>query len=63
MRELRDVFGGVIINPQIHHDVKEKRKIQQGKIQTIFLRSNAILNRCINPENSKRFDQKIQSQY
>ena len=63
MRELRNVFGSIIINPQIHHDIKKKREIQQRKIQTIFLRSNAILNRCINPENSKRFDQEIQNQY
>lgn len=62
MWELRNVFGGIIINPQIHHDIKEEREIKQRKIQTIFLRSNAILNRCINPENSKRFDQKIQNQ-
>jgi hypothetical protein len=49
-----------ICYPQVKQDIKEKRKVKNYRIETIFSNSYTALHREVDSENPYRLDQKIE---
>ena len=52
----------VIVDAKVKHHLKQIRKIEQGKVDTICLRPKRILHTSVDTQYPKGFNQQIQQQ-